>query len=296
MVVDLQRTGAAAPQPDLPEQSGEAPPKEPALAGGFVITVPHASGDVPDWLNPLTAAVEWQHAVAGTHHALDRGAQALARALGLRLSAPVIEGAWSRLFIDLNRPIDDPSAIIAGIDGRALVFNQAIAPGDLASRRSAHRRYHQQVATFIAGAAKAGPLFLVDQHSFDRHGPAPAAHAVDIGVCAPGDDLFARHLLTALLARTTAHRPDAPAAPRARILNARLNEPYSADHPGAYILRRYLPAATAGAVIEVCDDILADDGDVAAVADLLAESLAAAARAMAAPAPPAPTPATGDCA
>ncbi len=291
MVDQLHRSSPLIAAPEGPERQGDTETSDPALRYGFVITVPHASGDIPDWLSPLAGASEWR-AAAGTHHALDRGAAALARAVGTLLGSAVVQGECSRLFIDLNRPLDDPSAIVAEIDGQALAFNRSIAPGDLASRRSAHRRYHQRVAASVASAA--GRLFLVDQHSFDRHGPAPTARDVDVGVCAPGDDVFARHLLAALLARTQMRGAGDRPAPSSRMLNVRLNEPYSADHPGAYIIRRHLPAAAGGVVIEVCDDLLDTDQDVAAIARLLAEGLAAAA--MAGAASPAPTHAPGECA
>lgn len=293
MVVQLHRSSPSLVVPEGPEWHGDAETSDPALRYRFLITVPHASGDVPDWLSPLAGAPEWRAATAGTHHALDRGAAALGRALGTLLgAAAVVQGECSRLFIDLNRSLDEPGAIVAEIDGRALAFNRTIASGDLASRRSAHRRYHQRVAASVASAA--GPLFLVDQHSFDRHGPAPTARSVDVGVCAPGDDVFARHLLAALLARTEPRGADDMPVPSSRVLNVRLNEPYSADHPGAYILRRHMPAAAGGVVIEVCDDLLGTEQDVAAVAGLLAEGLAAAA--MAGTASPAPTHAAGECA
>lgn len=291
MVVQLHSSSPPVETPKGSERPGDTESSDPALRSVFAITVPHASGDIPDWLRPLAGAPEWRSA-AGTHHALDRGAAALARALGALLGADVVQGECSRLFIDLNRPLDDPSAIVSEIDGQALAFNRTIAPGDLASRRSAHRRYHKRVAASVESTR---PSFLVDQHSFDRHGPAPTARNVDVGVCAPGDDVFARHLLAALLARTEPRGSDDRPAPSGRRLNVRLNEPYSADHPGAYIMRRHGSAVAGGVVIEVCDDLLCSDQDVAAVAGLLAEGLSAAA-ALAGTASSASTHSAGECA
>lgn len=237
----------------------------------FAITVPHASGDVPHWLGQVAASPEWLDRAAGTHHALDRGAAVLARAVGARLAAPVFEGEFSRLFLDLNRPLDDPSAIAAEIEGWALEFNAGLAAGDLASRRMAHRRGHQRIDDVLLAAAV--PTFLVDQHSFDRFGPAPDARGVDVGVCAPVDDDFARALLDNLLKRTRERGGNARPKPEARLLNIRLNQPYSANHPGAYIMRRHMMAAAGGVVVEVCDDLLTGEADVAAIADLLSDAL-----------------------
>ncbi|GAA0317839.1 N-formylglutamate amidohydrolase [Sphingomonas oligophenolica] len=276
MVVALHRS-IDGPGPGWPEASQEAASR--SIGGfAFVVTVPHASGAAPHWQGAAANTAEWRDVVAGSHHALDRGAGELAKDMGARLGAPVIEGLCSRLFIDLNRPLDDPSVIASAIDGRDLMFNRAISGGDLASRRTAHRHYHQRVAGVIAAAAQ--PVYLVDQHSFDRFGPAPAARGVDIGVCAPGDDRFARTLLDSLLKRTSPRRAEDQPKAAARILNVRLNEPYSADHPGAYIMRRHMPVTAGGVVIEVCDDLLADDADVGAIAELLSEALVETASAM----------------
>lgn len=236
----------------------------------ILITVPHASGAVPHWLRPLMMDEEWLN-FAESHHALDRGAAALGRALGERLAATVIEGEYSRIFIDLNRPLDDASAIVAEIERNELAFNRSITAGDLASRRSAHRRFHARVEQTLKVLSQ--PLYLVDQHSFSRVGPSAAARDVDIGICAPGDDRFARALLANLENRTIPRNMNTQPMPVRDVLNVRLNEPYSADHPGAYIMRRHSMSISGGVVIEVCDELLSSPENVEEIADLLGAAL-----------------------
>lgn len=48
----------------------------------FVITVPHASGDVPHWLSEVAASPEWLDHAADTHHAIDNDAALPPRAIG----------------------------------------------------------------------------------------------------------------------------------------------------------------------------------------------------------------------
>jgi predicted N-formylglutamate amidohydrolase len=189
----------------------------------------------------------------------------------------VIAGGFTRLVIDPNRPLDHPEAILRTVDGHSLPFNSNMDRGDLAARRGRHRAFHKAVD---AALAEAGPaVYLIDQHSFDRHGPSPVAREVDIGVCAPGDTAFALRLLEELRNRTTPRAPGVAPDVRRRRLNVCLDQPYSAAHPGAFVIGAHVAAARAGVVIEVCDDLLGTEAETGAMADLLAECIAAAAEA-----------------
>lgn len=257
----------------------------PAASGAasFVITVPHAWGTLPHWLDHLASASAWL-AVADSHHALDRYVVTLARTLAPLLDAPLIEGEFSRLLVDPNRALDDPTSIVAAVEGEILPFNLRLARGDLAARRSTHWAFHHEVEKRL-GDAGPGPVYLIDLHSFDRHGLSLVPREVDIGVCAPGDNRFALGVLDVLRRLTTPRGARERVATESGRLNARLDEPYSAAHPGAYIMRRHGPAARGGIVIEVCDDLLVSEAAIGAVAQLLAQSLVAATEATRQPDP-----------
>lgn len=267
---------AADAAPAASETGIAAESEDPALRSQAVITVPHASGDEPGWIDPLGDDSVWHRHAKGSHYALDRGALSLALAMAAVLDATLVAAEWSRLFVDANRPLDDAEAIVATIEGVPLGFNTAISAGDLAARRFAHRRFHSRTEAAIAAARALGPVCLVDQHSFTRTGPDGNPRAVDIGICAPADTAFADTLLDALTARAQPRGRDERPDPFARRLNVRTDEPYSAAHPGAYVVRRHGPATSASVVIEVCDDLLAEAPAIAAIADLLGGCLAEA--------------------
>ena len=267
----------------MPSNCALSRPRASRAAAPTVITVPHASGALPYWVGEGAGGQAWP-AIAGSHHALDRRALELARAMAPRLGARLVEGEFTRLALDPNRPLDHPEAILRTVEGRVLPFNQNMPRGDLAARRHAHRRFHKAVD---AALSEAGPAaYLIDQHSFDRYGPSPVARDVDIGICAPGDTEFALRVLEELRSRTTPRAPAEAPDVRRRRLNVRLDEPYSAAHPGAFVMASHIRSARAGVVIEVCDDLIGTDARTKAMADLLAESIAAAAEAHSAAAGP----------
>ncbi|MDT8410336.1 MAG: N-formylglutamate amidohydrolase [Wenzhouxiangellaceae bacterium] len=79
------------------------PGREPPVS--FLISAEHASNQVPK---------PWQHLFAGqrsvldSHRGWDPGSGELARALAAALDAPLLEGRFTRLLIDLNRSAGHP--------------------------------------------------------------------------------------------------------------------------------------------------------------------------------------------
>jgi predicted N-formylglutamate amidohydrolase len=102
------------------------------------------------------------------HIAWDIGAADLARRLSARLAAPAVLAGYSRLFIDCNRALDDPTSIVKISDGVVVPGNREV-DGEEAARRAeaAFWPYHQAIERERARFAERGIVpGLVSVHSF----------------------------------------------------------------------------------------------------------------------------------
>jgi predicted N-formylglutamate amidohydrolase len=102
------------------------------------------------------------------HIAYDIGARGLTLGLAERLRAAAVLSRYSRLLIDLNRGLDDPTLIMQISDGAVVPGNKNLSEAERARRIDRyHRPYHQAIAAAI-GAVMARGLtpFLVSIHSF----------------------------------------------------------------------------------------------------------------------------------
>jgi len=250
----------------------------PAIASRVIITVPHASNALPHWMREVEETEFWGK-LRLEHWAFDRAVAPLAETMAGDLGGKLIPGGVSRLAIDLNRDLQDSSVIPASIPGFGpLDFNAAPDPRDLAARQHLHMCFHAQVEAELGqGFSMTAPSFLVDLHTFDRFGPADVRREVDIGFCVPGATEFALALLEVLIACTRARGAHEPVSVPARVLNVRLDEPYSAGHPGAYVTRRHTGPNVYGAVIEVCDDLFSAPENLQAISMLLCTAIRLAA-------------------
>jgi predicted N-formylglutamate amidohydrolase len=83
----------------------------------------HASNRIPPELNQLGMD---DHLLA-THIGWDIGAAEVSKALGEALQVPVVQASNSRLVVDCNRRLDDPSAFPESSDGVAVPGNQKLS-------------------------------------------------------------------------------------------------------------------------------------------------------------------------
>jgi predicted N-formylglutamate amidohydrolase len=85
-----------------------------------------------------------------------------------RLAASAVGGRWSRLWIDLNRRVDDPTLIRRRAAGRELSWNLGIGPDDVERRMlDVHAPYHVEIDRLILRRMVRGvrPLLLA-VHTF----------------------------------------------------------------------------------------------------------------------------------
>lgn len=148
---------------------GEPSPFEivPAAADAdprLLLICDHASALIPRALGNLGVPTD----ALTKHIAWDIGAADLARAMATDMGVPLILSGYSRLVIDCNRQLDDPTSIPVHSDGIDIPGNQDLAAED-AIRRAADifNPYHAAIRDQVEAMAAAGPPpAVVSVHSF----------------------------------------------------------------------------------------------------------------------------------
>jgi predicted N-formylglutamate amidohydrolase len=144
----------------------EPPPVELFNGTGraaVLLVCDHASPRVPRVLGQLGLPPS----AFGRHIAWDIGAADVARRLATALDAPLVLSGYSRLVIDLNRRLDDPTSIPAVSDGTAVPANRGITPDEARARATAlFDPYHQAVVEVVGSfAARQVVPAIVSIHS-----------------------------------------------------------------------------------------------------------------------------------
>jgi predicted N-formylglutamate amidohydrolase len=215
----------ASTQPDRPPHSallgpGDPPAYEAVNPEGrapFLLICDHASRKFPSVLGSLGLDAS----VLERHIAWDIGAADVARHLSRRFDAPLVLAGYSRLVIDLNRTLDDPTSIAQESDGVEIPGNRKLDPAARAERAQAlFHPYHGAIeARLDAFSAQGRVPAVISIHSFTptMNGFARPWH---IGVLWDRDPRIAEPLLEALKREPGAVIGD--------------NEPYSAREPNGY--------------------------------------------------------------
>jgi predicted N-formylglutamate amidohydrolase len=136
----------------------------PRSVAPLVLTCEHAANRLP-----FSAGIgREQRRLLASHWGWDIGAWALTRDLARRLKAGAIAGRWSRLLIDLNRRVDDPTLIRSRAGKVPLPWNEDVTAEQTERRILAyHTPYHVEVDRLILRRLVRGvrPLLLA-VHSF----------------------------------------------------------------------------------------------------------------------------------
>ena len=136
----------------------------PDGASPFVLLCEHASNFIP----AEYAALGLPAAELGRHIAWDIGAAVLARKLSARLDAPLFVAGYSRLLIDLNRPLRASSSIPELSEATPIPGNLGIDAAERARREAAwFTPFHDAVAALLDARAAAGhDTAVIGVHSF----------------------------------------------------------------------------------------------------------------------------------
>jgi len=223
----------------------------------------HASNQVPEELGTLGLTP----ADFALHIACDIGAADLTRALADRFSAPAILARWSRLVVDLNRGPDDPTVVMQLSDGRIVPGNRGIDRAAIAQRLARyHAPYHARIEREIEQARQQRivPL-LVSVHSFTPfwRGSLRPWH---IGVLWDRDGRLARPLMEEL--------------GRDGDIVVGDNEPYSGTLENDCLYRHGTMNGLPHVLIEVRQDLIAEQNGIAQMTARLERALRDAMRNM----------------
>lgn len=224
----------------------------PGSTTAVYLTCEHASRRLPQPIRPDRAERE----ILASHWGIDIGAWALTRELARRHGHGAIGGRWSRLLIDLNRRVDDPTLVRAEAEGLALSWNRGVDAAEVERRALAyHAPYHAEVDRQLVRRIVRGvrPVVLAI-HTF-----TPVLHHrrrnFDVGV------LYDEHTALAHRMARTIRRSG---------LTVRYNQPYSGMAGMMYAVDRHgshldLPCLE----LEVNHDRLLRPEQVVAIADAL---------------------------
>jgi predicted N-formylglutamate amidohydrolase len=132
---------------------------EGALASGLLLLCDHAANRLPAEYGSLgLPASEFER-----HIGYDIGAAGVTRGLAAAFNAPALLTTWSRLLIDPNRGLDDPTLVMRLSDGTVVPGNARIDETEIASRIA---RFHAPYDAAIQGlidrflAARIVPVIL----------------------------------------------------------------------------------------------------------------------------------------
>jgi predicted N-formylglutamate amidohydrolase len=130
---------------------------------GLVLSCEHAAWQPPPgWSHGLSDAV------LSSHVGWDHGALEIARRLAERLGVPLLAGASTRLYVDLNRAESSSGVIPAVSFGVEVPGNAGLTPEEREARlERVHRPYRRRLLEAVSlELAQAGRCLHVPVHSF----------------------------------------------------------------------------------------------------------------------------------
>ncbi len=241
--------------------AGDPPPftwDPPVGRAPLLVVCDHASRAFPASL----AQLGLPDASTLRHIAWDIGAAELARALARRLEAAAVLAGYSRLVIDCNRRIEDPTSMPELADGEIVPGNRGLTRVERERRIEAcYRPYHVAIAAALARfEADARVPVVLAVHSF-----TPVfggfVRPWEVGVLWDRDARIAAPLLRRL--------SEVPG------LCVGDNEPYSGRHPADWTVDHHAESAGLPHVcVEVRQDLLATPAGVLRMTEVLVGALA----------------------
>lgn len=167
-------------------------------ASRLVLLCDHASNRMPPGYGSLGLPPEQFE----RHIAYDIGARELTLGLAARLNAHAVLSCFSRLLIDPNRGMDDPTLIMRISDGAAVPGNREVDEAERQRRIGLfHAPYHAAIAETIEQVRANGHVpLLVSIHSFTpvwRGWPRPW----QVGILWDRDEAVARAMIRGFLAQ-----------------------------------------------------------------------------------------------
>lgn len=219
----------------------------------ILLVCDHASRRFPASLGDLGV----DPVVRRCHLAWDIGAGALTRVLAKRLRATTVLQRYSRLVIDCNRQLLDPGAFLEFGDGVIIPGNRNLLYEHKQARAAEiYWPYHYALAEeLVRLRERAEPPAMYSIHSF-----TPVLNGIsrdcEIGILWDKDRRLSVPMIELL---------------REYGLNVGDNEPYSGKAPQDFTIDHHAePAGLPHVGIEIRQDLIADEGGVNRIADIMA--------------------------
>lgn len=222
---------------------------------GVLFICDHASNALPERYGTLgLAASELRR-----HIGFDIGAAVMTRRLAARFGAPAVMTTFSRLLIDPNRGEDDPTLVMRLSDGAIIPGNADVDEREIELRLQGFwRPYRDAVGTAIERMSRGGKTpAVLSVHSFTESWKG-VPRPWEIGILWDTDPRFAVPLMEGL---------------RDAGFEVGDNEPYNGALRGDTLDEEVTSRGIAGLLIEVRQDLVADDGAAEAIADRIADVL-----------------------
>lgn len=178
--------------------------------GALLITCEHASRALPPGMELGIGAEE-----LGSHIGWDQGAAAMADAVVDTLGCACVKGAYTRLLVDLNRPVDSPMVVPAVSFGVRIPANAGLSPDEHAWRIATYHEPHWRRVIELVDARidRHGGCLHLGMHSFEPL-VEPGAREFDVGVLFDPDRepeaTIAARLVSGLAAAGYDARPNQP--------------------------------------------------------------------------------------
>ena len=210
---------------------------------GLVLIADHARRDLPPEYSDLgLPATEFDR-----HIAYDIGVEMVMRRLAALTGAPGIIATYSRLLIDPNRGEDDPTLIRQLYDGTIVPSNYPMTPVERQRRIDRfYTPYHDAASALVSSVSTASGMapFIFSVHSFT---PVMQGHVRPwhVGVLWDADERAARPLIDMLAADPHLVVGD--------------NEPYDGALRGDTMYKHAIVDGFAHALIEIRQDLIADE-------------------------------------
>ncbi|MBB4194737.1 putative N-formylglutamate amidohydrolase [Rhizobium aethiopicum] len=213
----------------------------------------HASNALPARFGDLGLPSE----ALSSHIAWDPGALAVARVISQALDATLVYQRFSRLIYDCNRPPSSPGAMPETSEIYAIPGNKDLTAEERLARTDAlYVPFHDAIRELIRDRrARGQDSIIVTMHSF-----TPVYHgrqrAVELGILHDEDSRLADRMLDA--------------AAEAPLYRTERNQPYGPEDGVTHtLILQGLSNGLRNVMIEVRNDLIADDGGQRVMADYL---------------------------
>ena len=213
----------------------------------ILIVADHASNFIPDEYNNLGLSQE----LIESHIAYDIGVKQLALELSEKLKAHLVMGDYSRLLIDLNRGIMDPTLISSISHGIKIVQNYRLSSRDKKFRvNRIYNNYHNTIYKIIK---REKINLIISLHSFNPYYKKKKRN-IKFGILSNSDRRYS-NIIIEILSKKGYRVGD--------------NQPYEGNLTGDTMYRHALRNGIPHTLIETRNDLLQSSKNVSDVSNVL---------------------------